>query len=72
MAQASVCGETRLRIWSAGCASGEEPYTMTLMFALGDIPMCCESEILATDADPHLLMRARRACYPSASCENYR
>ncbi len=50
--QASVRGETRLRIWSAGCASGEEPYTLALMFALGETPKSGESGILATDADP--------------------
>ena len=61
----SVRGETRLRIWSAGCASGEEPYTLALMFALGETPKSCEPEVLATDADPHLLARARRACYPA-------
>jgi chemotaxis protein methyltransferase CheR len=60
-------GEPRLRIWSAGCASGEEPYTLALMFALGDTPKSCEPEILATDADLHLLGRARRACYPATS-----
>ena len=65
--QASARGETRLRIWSAGCASGEEPYTLALMFALGDTPKSGEPEILATDADPHLLARARRACYPGSS-----
>lgn len=65
--QASVRGETRLRIWSAGCASGEEPYTLALLFALGDMPKSREPEILATDADPHLLERARRACYPASS-----
>jgi len=65
--QASARGETRLRIWSAGCASGEEPYTLALMFAFGDTPKSCEPEILATDADPHLLARARRACYPGSS-----
>ena len=66
-AQAVVRGESRLRIWSAGCASGEEPYTLALMFALGETPKSCEPEILATDADPHLLGRARRACYPPTS-----
>jgi chemotaxis protein methyltransferase CheR len=66
-AQAVVRGESRLRFWSAGCASGEEPYTLSLMFALGGTPTGGEPEILATDADPHLLTRARRACYPSSS-----
>ena len=59
--------EARLRIWSAGCASGEEPYTLALVFAFGKIPMACKPEIVATDADPHLLERARRACYRSSS-----
>jgi len=66
-AQASTRGETRLRIWSAGCASGEEPYTLALVFALGKAPTACEPKIVATDADPHLLGRARRACYRPAS-----
>ena len=64
---ASARGENRLRIWSAGCASGEEPYTLALMFALSNTPKSGEPEILATDADPHLLARARRACYPGSS-----
>jgi chemotaxis protein methyltransferase CheR len=63
----SVRGETRLRIWSAGCASGEEPYTLALMFALDATANRCEPEILATDTDPHLLARARQACYPASS-----
>ncbi len=37
------------------------------MFALGGTPTGGEPEILATDADPRLLTRARRACYPSSS-----
>jgi chemotaxis methyl-accepting protein methylase len=60
-------GESRLRIWSAGCASGEEPYTLALMFAFGETPKRCEPAILATDADPHLLRRARYACYHPTS-----
>ena len=50
-AQALARGESRLRIWSAGCASGEEPYTLALMFAFGKTSKRCEPAILATDAD---------------------
>jgi chemotaxis protein methyltransferase CheR len=66
--RAKVRGETRLRIWSAGCASGEEPYTQALLFAFSHGRLSeCAPEILATDSDPHLLERARRACYPASS-----
>jgi len=66
--RARVRGETRLRIWSAGCASGEEPYTLALLFAFNHERLSeCAPEILATDSDPHLLERARRACYPATS-----
>ena len=37
------------------------------MFALGDTPKNYKPEILATDADSHLLARARRACYTGSS-----
>ena len=66
-AQTQAGGESRLRIWSVGCASGEEPYTLALMFAFGETPQHCLPEILATDADPQLLARAQRACYPGSS-----
>jgi chemotaxis protein methyltransferase CheR len=66
--RARVRGETRLWIWSAGCASGEEPYTQALLFAFSHGGLTeCTPEILATDSDPHLLERARRACYPASS-----
>jgi chemotaxis protein methyltransferase CheR len=66
--RARVRGETRLWIWSAGCASGEEPYTLALLFAFNHERLSeCAPEILATDTEPHLLERARRACYPATS-----
>jgi len=66
--RARARGETRLRIWSAGCASGEEPYTQALLFAFNHERLTeCAPKILATDSDPHLLERARRACYPATS-----
>ena len=65
--RARARGEPRLRIWSAGCASGEEPYTLALLFAFGEALSGCRPEILATDTDPNLLERARRARYPATS-----
>jgi chemotaxis methyl-accepting protein methylase len=62
-AQASSRGENRLRIWCAGCASGEESYTLALVFAFAEVLKDCKPEIMATDADLHLLARASRACY---------
>jgi chemotaxis protein methyltransferase CheR len=62
-------GDGRLRCWSVGCASGEEPYTLALIWALAleDRFPTVSLEILATDAHPTMLERARRACYPTAS-----
>jgi chemotaxis protein methyltransferase CheR len=49
--------------WSAGCASGEEPYSLVLAAAEARV----EIHVVATDVDPVLLERARRACYPESS-----
>lgn len=51
------------RCWSAGCASGEEPYSLVLAAAEAEVAV----EVLATDVDPVLLERARRACYEGSS-----
>lgn len=56
-----------LRIWSAGCASGEEPYTIAVLLAeiLGDdLP---RSFIDATDIDRLSLERTRQAQYPETA-----
>ena len=61
--------EKSLRIWSAGCASGEEPYTLSLIWdlLLKDRFPEVELQIVATEFDPELLQRARTACYPASS-----
>src|SRR5207247_2070102 len=52
-------GQLRLRVWSAGCSSGEEPYSlgMLLKMALPDIERW-DIGILATDINPRLLAKA--------------
>ncbi|WP_224244980.1 CheR family methyltransferase [Hyalangium gracile] len=64
--EARARGESVFHVWSAGCASGEEPYTVAVLFRLGLAPAFTELrlELLATDADEALLGRARRGCYP--------
>jgi two-component system, chemotaxis family, CheB/CheR fusion protein len=55
-----------LRIWSAGCASGEEAYTiaMLLVRALGEEAFRERVKIYATDIDEEALTEARHAAYP--------
>lgn len=52
----------RLRLWSAGCASGEEPYTVAMLLA--DRGVLDRVEILGTDVSRGALERARRGVLP--------
>jgi two-component system, chemotaxis family, CheB/CheR fusion protein len=55
-----------IRIWSAGCASGEEAYTLAIIFAeaLGPDEFRDRVKIYATDVDESALVTARHATYP--------
>jgi Methylase of chemotaxis methyl-accepting proteins len=55
----------RLRIWSAGCSTGEEPYSLA-MILLKHFPdnKGWELEVLATDISTRVLEKARTAMYP--------
>lgn len=62
-------GATELRAWSAGCASGEEPYTVVLVFEYALRPRFPELALAlrASDSDEALLERARRGVYEPSS-----
>ena len=57
--------EESIRIWSAGCASGEEAYglAITLAEAVGPAAFRDRVKIYATDVDDHALAKARSAQY---------
>lgn len=60
--------DRRLRLWSAGCSSGEEPYSLAILLdqMLPD-PQAWNIHILATDIDREALKKARTGVYASRS-----
>jgi two-component system CheB/CheR fusion protein len=63
-----------IRIWSAGCASGEEPYTLAMVFAdaLGIEQFRQRVKIYGTDVDEEALTTARHAIYSDKDLEPVR
>jgi chemotaxis protein methyltransferase CheR len=70
-ARALAARRTGLLVWSAGCGSGEEPYSLALVwrFEVGDRLPDLALRILGTDIDDALLERAREAVYPPGCLE---
>jgi chemotaxis protein methyltransferase CheR len=67
-----AAGESEIRCWSAGCAGGEEPYTLAIIWR-----HCLTTEfpslrlrIVATDIDPVAIRRAERGCYRASSIKD--
>ena len=58
----------RLRVWSAGCSTGEEPYTIAVVLKheIDDVHRH-DVRILATDIDTDVLGKAARGLYPASS-----
>ncbi len=61
-----------LRIWSAGCATGEEPYTLAMVMQdyFNIQKSLWDTKILATDISTTALKKAQEAEYPVESIQN--
>ena len=61
-----------IRLWCAGCASGEETYTMAMVIceALGEEAYLRRVKIYATEVDDEALNQARHATYTSKQVES--
>jgi chemotaxis methyl-accepting protein methylase len=63
--------EGEIRVWSAGCASGEEAYSIAMLFhrhaaISGMLAQIDRVNVLGTDVDPNALAAAKEASYRAA------
>ncbi|MGM1046095.1 chemotaxis protein methyltransferase CheR [Paenibacillus uliginis N3/975] len=61
-------GFARLKIWSAACSTGEEPYTLAMILA--EKKLLSASTILATDIDDGALAKAKQGLYLERSLKD--
>ncbi|WP_055699223.1 MULTISPECIES: CheR family methyltransferase [Streptomyces] len=63
--------DEEIRVWSAGCSSGEEAYSLAIMFAeaLGEEEALHRVKIYGTDVDEEALRTARSGLYPAKVLE---
>ncbi|TGB05472.1 CheR family methyltransferase [Halobacillus salinus] len=58
-------GKKRIKVWSAACSTGEEPYTLAMI--LSQFLPLSQIEIMASDIDENAMERARKGIYPERS-----
>ncbi|ADI02483.1 MAG TPA: protein-glutamate O-methyltransferase CheR [Syntrophothermus lipocalidus] len=64
-------GDTTLKLFSAGCSTGEEPYTLAIILSeMLDDPTQWEVMIKAVDIDENVLKTARRGVYDPRSVKD--
>lgn len=56
----------RVRIWSAGCSNGQEPFSIAMTLREAGLPETADVRILGTDIDPSVIEFARRGIYSDA------
>jgi chemotaxis protein methyltransferase CheR len=70
--RAQETGNRRLRIWSAGCSSGEEPYSLAMTLLNSKLPHgAWDARILATDLDSDMVRTAAAGNYRLADAPHF-
>ncbi len=59
-----------LRIWSAGCSTGEEPYTIAMLCCASGLLRDWEVDIFASDISQRVIQTARRGTFGQSSFRN--
>jgi chemotaxis protein methyltransferase CheR len=69
MAAAAARPVKELRVWSAGCSSGEEPYSLAILglLAAREQGLGVRVRVMASDLDPSVLARAEAGTYSAAA-----
>jgi chemotaxis protein methyltransferase CheR len=65
---AKKSGEAPVSIWSAGCSTGEEPYSIAMVLKRSSVDLS-QASVLATDISREVLDRAADACYRKKSLD---
>lgn len=60
-------GKRKLKVWSAACSTGEEPYTLVML--LSKFMPLSDISVLATDLDEGAIARAKKGVYPERSLQ---
>ena len=57
-----------VRVWSAGCSTGEEPYSVAMLLKerMEALKETFKVQVFATDIDPHAVAAARAGIYPAS------
>ena len=64
--------ENEILVWSAGCSSGEEPYSLAILFhrhaeSVGELSRLSRVRVIGTDIDRESLVTAERGLYPETA-----